>query len=358
MDIESKIFERRTVIESALIPYGFEKTDKGYLYSRDFLKGSFKALITVSSRGDVYGKVIDNDTDEEYLPIRVETQRGAYVLKVRNAYIEILKDIADKCFRTNPFLKPQSNRLTCRIDDKYQEKPDYPFAKLPTYGVFRYPVSKKWYALIMNLKRSQVDKECTGKQKDEIVEIVNLKIEESAEQELLKIRGIYPGYHMNRAHWISIILDDTLEDDFILELIGKSRSFAVGGKARIKGQQEHWIIPANPEFFNVIEHFTSSKEVLWKQSSRLQAGDIAYIYVTSPDSEIRFICEVLQTDIPYEYQDQNLKVKKAVKLKVLREIPKGLCPIRKMRELGVKAVRGQRTSSPELIDFLKNLLSH
>ena len=353
MELESKIFERKTVIESALIPYGFQKTNKGYLYTKDFLKGAFKAQVIITSGGVVSGKVIDNGTDEEYILLHVENQSGAYVAKVTKAYTLILKDIAAACFRTNPFLKPQSNRLTLSIECQYQEKPDYPFAKLPTYGVFRYPANRKWYALIMNLKRALVDKECTGRQKDEIVEVLNLKIEENSEQDLLKIRGIYPGYHMNRAHWISIILDDSLEDEFILTLIDKSRTFAVGGKARAKGKKEHWIIPANPEFFNVIEYFSSSSEVVWKQSSRLTAGDIAYIYVTSPHSEIRFVCEVLQTDIPYEYQDQNLTMKKAVKLKVLKEIPHGLCPISKMRELGVKAVRGQRTASAELTAYLK-----
>ena len=357
MGIETKIFERRTVIESALLPYGFEKTDKGYLYAKNFLKDAFKALILITAGGEIKGKVIDNGTEEEYLPIHVETQRGAFVSKVRNAYIEILNNIADNCFRTNPFLKQQTNRLTSKINEKYHEKPDYPFVKLPTYGVFRYPVTKKWYALIMNLKRSLVDKECAGKEKDEIVEVVNLKIDESLEKDLLKLRGIYPGYHMNRAHWISIILDDTLDDEFILDLIDKSRSFAVGEKVKIKGQKEHWIIPANPGFFNVIEHFSANKEVLWKQSARLSAGDIAYIYVTSPDSEIRFVCEVLQTDIPYEYEDHNLKITKAVKLKVLQEISHGVCPIRKIRELGVKAIRGQRTATPELVTFLKRSIS-
>lgn len=358
MDIEAKIFERKSVIESSLIPYGFVKTEKGYFYTKDFPDGTFKAQVLVTSNGNVSGKVIDTATDEEYILIHVENQTGAYVAKVRTAYTSILKDIASKCFRANPFLKPQSNRITYSIELKYQEKPDYPFAKLPTYGVFRYPANRKWYALIMNLKRSLVDKECSGRLKDEIVEVINLKIDENSEQELLKVKGIYPGYHMNRAHWISIILDETLEDEFILSLIDKSRSFAVGGgKTRIEGQKEHWIIPANPDFFDVIDYFSSKTEVLWKQSSKLSAGDTAYIYVTSPLSEIRFICEVLQTDIPYEYQDSNLKMKKAVKLKVLKGIPQGVCPIRKMRELGVKAVRGQRIATAELVDYINKKVS-
>ena len=93
MDIEAKIFERKSVIESELISYGFIKTEQGYLYSKDFLNGTFKAQILISSEGSIYGKVIDNATDEEYILIHVENQTGAYVAKVRTAYTSILKDI-------------------------------------------------------------------------------------------------------------------------------------------------------------------------------------------------------------------------------------------------------------------------
>mgnify|MGYP002624665094 CR=1 FL=1 len=99
---------------------------------------------------------------------------------------------------------------------------------MPTYGVFRHHSSKKWYALLMNIKRRQIEKDCPDQRKEDEIEIVNIKIDESLEPELQKKHGIYPGYHMNRAHWISIILDDSLADDFILELTDRSRIFASG----------------------------------------------------------------------------------------------------------------------------------
>ena len=35
----------------------------------------------------------------------------------------------------------------------------------------------------------------------------------------LKQKGIYPSYHMNKNNWVSIILDDTLNDEDIMNLI-------------------------------------------------------------------------------------------------------------------------------------------
>lgn len=33
---------------------------------------------------------------------------------------------------------------------------------------------------------------------------------------------ITPGYHMNKRHWVTVILDGTLPDEFIVSLVGES----------------------------------------------------------------------------------------------------------------------------------------
>jgi len=354
MAFEDKIFERKTLIKSALIPFGFIKKQEFYLYEKVFFDGAFKALITIGDDDCVKGKVIELDTGDEYIPINVKTQRGSYVTSVRNAYKEILDDIAKNCFKKELFLKAQSNRLCAKIKEIYAEIPDFPFEKLPSYGVFRYPQTQKWYALIMNLKRGKVQKDCDAKVKDETVEILNLKVGEDSTEKLLKIKGIFPCYHMNHKNWVTILLEGSVEDDLILRLIDVSRNFALEGKKVKHSGKNYWIIPANPGFFDVIEYFSKNKEVLWKQSAKLHRDDIVYIYVTSPLSQIRFSCQVIEPDIDYEYQDQNLKMKTAVKLKVLKSFKENSCGIKKLRELGVKAVRSQRTATPQLIDYLEN----
>lgn len=50
-----------------------------------------------------------------------------------------------------------------------------------------------------------------------VINVMNLKTEEQYD-----IDGIYPAFHMNHKHWISLILDDTLSDSLIMELVSKS----------------------------------------------------------------------------------------------------------------------------------------
>lgn len=55
------------------------------------MNANFKAIIEIS---DVLtGKVIDNLSDEEYMPLRIESYDGEYVCKVREAYKTILKEL-------------------------------------------------------------------------------------------------------------------------------------------------------------------------------------------------------------------------------------------------------------------------
>ena len=38
----------------------------------------------------------------------------------------------------------------------------------------------------------------------------------------LKINGIYEAYHMNKKNWISILLNDSLDDELLFKLLDNS----------------------------------------------------------------------------------------------------------------------------------------
>jgi predicted DNA-binding protein (MmcQ/YjbR family) len=59
------------------------------------------------------------------------------------------------------------------------------------------------------------------------VDVLNLKIDPKARDEILSIDGIYPGYHMNHKSWVSIVLDDKIDDEKVLDLLSVSRDFAM-----------------------------------------------------------------------------------------------------------------------------------
>ena len=89
------------------------------------------------------------------------------------------------------------------IVDTYAVSAEYPWGSAPTYAVYRHENNKKWFAVIMDISRRKL-----GLKSDEIISVVNLKIETSLIGQLLGNDGTYPAYHMNKNHWISVELTD------------------------------------------------------------------------------------------------------------------------------------------------------
>ena len=220
MTIEQKIFSRRRFGTKSLVEYGFIDMDSCYSLSREFMDGDFTAEIRVYENGNVLGRVMDNMTDEEYIPLRMPNYSGAFVGSVRAAYEELLTDIADKCCTDVAFVSDQSNRVAALILDKYAVEPDFPWdeGEHEPSGVFRHGSNNKWFGLIMNIDRRHLDSSAG----DERVDVINLKADENKTAFLHKIRGIYPAYHMNHRKWISVTLDDTLDDRDVMDLVDES----------------------------------------------------------------------------------------------------------------------------------------
>lgn len=100
---------------------------------------------------------------------------------------------------------------------KYGTKPDYPFHHFPNYAALRHDSDGKWYGLIMNVPMERIGTPGTGN-----VDILDVKCEPDDVEHLQKQRGIIPAYHMNKDHWISILLDGSVSTDAIWKLLDAS----------------------------------------------------------------------------------------------------------------------------------------
>ena len=219
--IEEMVFARKRWIEDRMLSYGFHKTKKIYTLEKPFLNGDFKAILSVTLKGQVMGKVIDSMPQDEYYQLRQEAANGPYVNKVRSAYAALLTDIANACCGDVLFASPQANRLTQAILKRFQVNPDFPWehsARYQSYGAFRHRSNRKWFALIMNVTRDVLNKDGNTSP----IDILNVKISPAQGEELRKTPGIYPAYHMNHKTWISVVLDETVPDEKIWELIDTS----------------------------------------------------------------------------------------------------------------------------------------
>lgn len=215
MRLEEEIFKKSRFIPEKLIEYGFETVDKSYVFSKLFLNNEFEARIIIDSNYKIYGKVIDKSFDEEYSLLRVENNIGSFALNVKNEYVNILSDIKDKCTVDVLFNSDQANRITNLIEKEYDILPNFPWngKKYSSYGTFKHD-NGKWFGIIMDVKKSVLN----HMDNEGVIDVINVK-RDLNDNSLIDNKSIFEGYHMNHKLWISIVLDDSLSDDFVLNLI-------------------------------------------------------------------------------------------------------------------------------------------
>lgn len=209
--MEETIINRYSIDENRLLEYGF---NSDYVYTVDILDNTFRVIITYVDK-KITGKIIDLSFDEEYTNFRIE-RSGEFNLKIRSEYERILLDIRDKTCTKRTYIYDQANRIDKYIFSKYDVAADFPFKSSPYHGVYRNK-DNKWFGILMDIPFNKIDKNKSG-----LIEVINVKINPNDKDNLLKMEGIFEAYHMNKKSWISIILDDTLSDDLISELIDNS----------------------------------------------------------------------------------------------------------------------------------------
>ena len=348
MTIEQEIFKSYHVDKKKLISYGFELLKDIYIYSADFTDG-FTANIVVDDKGNVTGKVVEKEFGDEFIQIRIDSFHGGFVGEIREKYKELLIDIRDKCFTKSTFVSDQANRIEELIYERYHEKTDFPFtqSKIEHYGVFRYHGNQKWYGLIMNIKRSLLG----DSDSDEYVDIINVKIDESRRDEIFAIKGVYPSYHMSKTKWASILLDDTLSDEEVMAFVDLSRAFMVGKTSRKNNETLYFVQPVNPKYYDLDAAFIRDNGVtIWKQSRKVNIGDICYMYFANPVGAVKYKCEVVETDIPFEYKGEDVQINKVMKIKVIKKYSNNDITFKYLKSIGVPLIRGAVTISKDIAD--------
>lgn len=112
----------------------------------------------------------------------------------------------------------QRKRIRDFIFQEFSISPEHLWERYPGYEVFRDEKSQKWFAIIMDVKP-----ECVHKTGETLVDVLNVKCDEGLIDSLLHEDGFVPAYHMNKRKWISVILDGTVSDDYVFNLILASK---------------------------------------------------------------------------------------------------------------------------------------
>lgn len=233
MTIEEGIFKRSKIDTSRLAAYGFHKEGDRFIYSKEIMEGHFVVTVAVSAGGSIEGKVYDTEFGGEYDNYRIEAG-GSFAAQVRQEFEEILISIRENCAATYRFMSDQANRIADWVMETYGNAPEFLWEKFPEYGILRNPGSEKWYAAILNIPASKLfDKQANAENselKDKPIDIINLKVDKNKVAELLPKNGYFQAYHMNKKYWVSVMLDETLQDEEIHQLISESYRLTTKGK--------------------------------------------------------------------------------------------------------------------------------
>ena len=359
--ITDDIFSRSRPDFRKLRNAGFRKEGGVFRCDEQLPGGQFRAELEVTEDGIVRGRVIDLDTGEEYLPIRFEGQTGGFVGQVREDYKAFLERVKGACFIPVSFICDQSNRVEGWIHREYDVAAEFPWEKYPGNGTFKCRENGKWFAAILTVAYGKLAgaEGSSAHDEDEIVEVIDLKAPPDAIPSLTERPGVYAAWHMNKKHWISVILDDTLPDEDVAELIRASHALTSKGKGSTSGSgpaaQGVWMIPSNPAYYDVDAGFRGGKgEIEWHQHTKVKAGDEVYIYCSAPYSAILYRCEVVKADLPYRGMFRESKgYKKSMRIRLIKKYPPDQYPLTFLKAHGGSAVRSARSMPAQLYEAIR-----
>ena len=106
------------------------------------------------------------------------------------------------------FQSDETQNIIRYIKETYNHEPQFLWEKFPCNAVFRHKYNKKWYAVLINLSKRKL-----GIEKDGATDILVVKCDPLLIGSLIDGEKYFPAYHMNKEHWITIVIDKTTIDE-------------------------------------------------------------------------------------------------------------------------------------------------
>lgn len=102
------------------------------------------------------------------------------------------------------------------VNRQYGTEPEYLWKKYPNYAVLRNSAGK-WYGAVVDVPKNKI-----GLDGEETVDILDVKCDPLLIGSLCMQKGFLPAYHMNKENWIGIMLDGSVDDEQIKNLLDMS----------------------------------------------------------------------------------------------------------------------------------------
>ena len=172
----NSVLKNKSVNKNKLIPFGFIEKNGIFTYKTQILDGQFVFIAEVHPNGEFKTQLVD-----------------------------ILTEIADKCFDTDVFQSVQARKVIDYISKKYGDNLEFLWEKFSSNAIWRRKDTKKWYGILLTLSERKLGVDC-----DKIVEIIDLRAEPEIIEKIIDGKKYFSGYHMNKKHWFTMKLDGSV----------------------------------------------------------------------------------------------------------------------------------------------------
>lgn len=217
----SHIFRASVPLYERFASFGFEKRNGALILKRDLAGTDFYVLLTVTGASQppasrenctssslpaasfvadtLTAEVFERETDERYVLFDVKQSNGTFVAELREQVRSLVEEFRAACFESRNLRE----KYEAYVAESFECAVDYPW---PDYegdvstAVWRCP-NNRMFALVMDITYRKF-----GFESDEPVSVVNLKVDLDKLETLLDGKSVFPAYHMNKKHWVSVLL--------------------------------------------------------------------------------------------------------------------------------------------------------
>lgn len=215
------IFKYKRAVLSKLPDYGFEAEEGDYVYRAQICDNQMRLTVRINARGEVETEVFDTETEEPYTLFLVDGAVGEFVGKVRSDYTGVLEDIAEKCFEREVFKGAHTAPLIEYVRERYGDELEFLWEKTPDCAVWRRKDNRKWYAAILTIRYEKL-----GIEREGTVEIIDMRMEPTELEKAVDNKAYFRGYHMNKKHWVTMLLDGSAPYDELVRRLDESYELA------------------------------------------------------------------------------------------------------------------------------------
>ena len=105
------------------------------------------------------------------------------------------------------------------VKQSYDASPEYLWQDYPQTFIFRHAGNRKWFGVVMDVERSKIGLSGAGK-----VFLIDVKTGPIIGGSYIGQPGIIKAWHINKNHWLGVLLDGSAADQTLKELLDISFS--------------------------------------------------------------------------------------------------------------------------------------